>query len=183
MPLFEATIAIETSDAFHTSRLIILIDAFSGQDQTGSVQGITKLAKLDFLLRYPSNLERALIAKGIKTDKAEVKEYERHNVESSMIRFRYGPWDFRYRRFLNLLAARGLIHLHVSGRTVHVSSTAQGHHVADELARAEEFSELIARVRLLKTHFDMGGTNLMKFIYQTFPELTNLRYGTQIDEI
>jgi hypothetical protein len=183
MPLFEATIAIETSDAFHMSRLLLLIDAFSGQDQTGAVQGITKLAKLDFLLRYPANLERALTARGVNAESAAVKEYERHNVESSMIRFRYGPWDFRYRRFLNLLVAKGLIHLHVSGRTVHVSATIQGHRVASEFSHAEEYADLISRVRLLKTHCDLGGTNLMKFIYRTFPELANLRYGAKIDEI
>jgi len=183
MPLFETTIALETSDAFHMSRLLLLIDAFSGEDQTGSVQGVTKLAKLDFLLRYPGNLERALVARGVKAESAGVKEYERHDIESSMVRFRYGPWDFRYRRFLNLLVARGLIHLHVSGRTVHVSSTAQGHRIATVFSHAEEFDELIARIRLLKTHFDLGGTTLMKFIYKTFPELTNLRYGTPIDEI
>lgn len=183
MPLFEATIALESSDAFHMSRLLLLIDAFSGQDQTGSVQGITKLAKLDFLLRYPANLERALIARGVKTESAAVKEYERHDVESSMIRFRYGPWDFRYRKFLNLLVAKGLIHLHVSGRTVHVSSTIQGHRIASQFSHTAEFDEMITRVRLLKTHFDLGGTTLMRFIYKTFPELTNLRYGTQIDEI
>lgn len=183
MPLFEATVALETSDAFHMSRLLLLVDAFSGHDQMGSVQGITKLAKLDFLLRYPANLERALVARNLKTEQAAVKEYERHNVESTMVRFRYGPWDFRYRRLLNLLVAKGLIHLHVSGRTVHVSATAQGHQVASEFSKAEEFADLSARVKLLKTHFDIGGTTLMKFIYQTFPELSNLRYGTQIDEI
>jgi len=183
MPLFEATVALETSDAFHMSRLLLLVDAFSGQDQIGSVQGITKLAKLDFLLRYPSNLERALVARNVKTELAAVKDYERHSVESSMVRFRYGPWDFRYRRLLNLLVAKGLIHLHVSGRTVHVSATGQGHRIASKFSQADEFSDLVARVKLLKTHFDMGGTTLMRFIYQTFPELTNLRYGTQIDEI
>ncbi len=183
MPLFESTVVLETSDAFHMSRLLLLIDMFSGQDHTGSVQGITKLAKLDFLLRYPGNLERALVAKGVKKELAAVKDFERHNVESTMVRFRYGPWDFRYRRFLNLLVARGLIHLHVSGRTVHVSATAQGHSIATSLSHAEEFDELRSRIRLLKTHFDVGGTTLMKFIYDTFPELTNLRYGMPIDEI
>jgi hypothetical protein len=183
MPLFESTVLLETSDAFHMSRLLLLIDAFSGQDQTGSVEGVTKLAKLDFLLRYPGNLERALVAKNVNKNLAAVKDFERHNVESTMVRFRYGPWDFRYRRFLNLLAARGLIHLHVSGRTVHVSSTSQGHSVAASFSHAEEFDELRSRIRLLKTHFDVGGTALMKFIYETFPELTNLRYGTPIDEI
>jgi len=183
MPLFESTVALESSDAFHMSRLLLLIDTFSGHDHTGSVQGITKLAKLDFLLRYPANLERALLAKGINKDLAAVKDFERHNVESTMVRFRYGPWDFRYRRFLNLLVARGLIQLHVLGKTVHVGSTSKGHSVAISLAQAEEFGELLGRIRLLRTHFDLGGTTLMKFIYQTFPELTNLRYGAPINEI
>lgn len=183
MPLFESTIALETSDAFHMSRLLVLIDAFSGSDQNGSVEGVTKLAKLDFLLRYPANLERALAARGVNRDLAGVKDYERQNVESAMVRFRYGPWDFRYRRFLNLLVSKGLIHLHVSGRTIHISATAAGHAIAATLASAEEFEQLRNRVRLLKTHFDFGGTTLMKFIYATFPELTNLRYGVPIDEI
>ncbi len=100
-----------------------------------------------------------------------------------MVRFRYGPWDFRYRRFLNLLVARGLVHLHVSGRTVHISSTPRGHALAAQLDSTEEFADLHARVRLIKTHFNVGGTNLMRFIYETFPELTNMRYGATINEI
>ncbi len=181
MALFDATLAIEFSDAFHMSRLLILIDAFSGGDSTA--QGVTKLAKLDFLLRYPGNLERALAARGVNRELADVKDYEKHNVESAMVRFRYGPWDFRYRRFLNLLVACGLINLHVAGRTVHINSTAEGHRIAGQLASADEFHEIGLRTRLLKTHFDMAGTNLMRFIYATFPELTNLRYGTPIDEV
>ena len=183
MPLFESTIAIESSDAFHMSRLLLLIDTFSGAEQNGSVQGVTKLAKLDFLLRYPGNLERALAARGVNRDLASVKDYEKHDVESTMVRFRYGPWDFRYRRFLNLLVSRALIDLHTSGRTTHISATIPGHKIATSLASAKEFEDLESRIRLLKTHFDIGGTALMKFIYATFPELTNLRYGMPIDEI
>ena len=183
MQLFESTIAVETSDAFHMGRLLLLIDVFSGADQDGSVQGVTKLAKLDFLLRYPGNLERALTAKGVNRDLAAVKDYERQNVESAMVRFRYGPWDFRYRRFLNLLVSKGLIDLWVSGRTLHIRATARGSQIAASLAGTEDFQEIHRRGRLLKTHFDIGGTALMKFIYAVFPELKTLRFGVPINEI
>jgi hypothetical protein len=183
MSLFESSLAVEMSDSFHMSRLLVLIDAFTGEELTGSVQGITKLAKLDFLLRYPANLERALTARGVNRHLAAVRDFEKNNVESAMVRFRYGPWDFRYRRFLNLLVARGLVHLHVAGRTVHISATQRGHSIAEELGRSDDFSDLKMRTRLLKTHFDLGGTNLMRFIYATFPELANLRYGASINEV
>jgi hypothetical protein len=183
MPLFETAAAIESSDSFHMGRLLLLIDTFTGAELQGSVQGVTKLAKLDFFLRYPGNLERALSAKDLSPTLANVKRYERNNVESTMVWFKYGPWDFRYRRFLNLLVSRGLIHLHVSGRTVHISATARGHSVALELASSDDFTDLKSRTHLLKTHFDIGGTTLMKFIYATFPELSNLRYGASIGEI
>jgi hypothetical protein len=183
MSLFEATVAVEKSDSFHMSRLLLLIDSFAGDEQSGSVQGITKLAKLDFLLRYPSNLERALIARGVNPALAEVKDYEKNNVESTMIRFKYGPWDFRYRRFLNLLVAKGLAHIVISGRTVHIGITDKGHRAAERLSDDEYFHDLRSRSRLLKTHFDMGGTSLMRFIYRTFPELTTLKYGEVIGEL
>src|SRR6266480_7920176 len=43
-------------------RLLILIDAFTSSSK--SLEGRTKLAKLDFLLRYPAHLERALAVRG-----------------------------------------------------------------------------------------------------------------------
>ena len=47
----------ERRDAnYHQARILLLIDAFAGR--TGSMDGLTKLAKLDFLLRYPAFLER-----------------------------------------------------------------------------------------------------------------------------
>jgi hypothetical protein len=183
MALFEATLAADRSDSFHMSRLLILIDTIAGKNQLGAVEGITKLAKLDFLLRYPSNLERALSARGVNSRLANVKPFEKGSVESKMIRFRYGPWDFRYRRFLNLLVARGLVHILVSGRTVHIGVTPLGHATAARLEEDESFHDLKMRSKLLKTHFAMSGTNLMKFVYRTFPELLTLKYGEVIGEL
>jgi hypothetical protein len=114
---------------------------------------------------------------------ANVKAFEKGSVESKMIRFRYGPWDFRYRRFLNLLVARGLVHILVSGRTVHIGVTPLGHATAARLEEDESFHDLKMRSRLLKTHFAMSGTNLMRFVYKTFPELLTLKYGEVIGEL
>src|SRR6266496_5531002 len=45
------------------ARLLILIASLSGP--TRSLEGRTKLAKLDFLLRYPTFLRRALAKRGV----------------------------------------------------------------------------------------------------------------------
>ena len=56
MDLMRTCVELERNDDLHTARLLILLDVFAGQDGTQTVDGLTKLAKLDFLLRYPANL-------------------------------------------------------------------------------------------------------------------------------
>src|SRR5579872_7279082 len=101
MSFFDRLVDLEDDDNLHFGRLLVLLSTFVGKDERGSVEGLTKLAKLDFLLRYPVNLERALQVRAGKGKEARVEEYERKSIESSMVRYRFGPWDFRYRRFLN----------------------------------------------------------------------------------
>ena len=182
MSLFENLVKLEGDDNLHLGRLLVLLSAFVGRDGTGSVDGLTKLAKLDFLLRYPANLERALEVRGGKSLDAKVEEYERKTIESSMIRYRFGPWDFRYRRFLNTLVARGLVSVTTEGRTIKLSLTGPGRDAAEELVRAPEFDRMATRARLLKRHCDLSATNLMKFIYETFPELVSMRAGRPIPQ-
>ena len=165
------------------SRLLLLIDVFATPSGDGSIEGLTKLAKLDFLLRYPANLERALSARGAKAEEAQVLDFERNSVEASMVRYKYGPWDFRYRRFINLLVAKGLVHVYLKGRTVHLGITPAGRESARNLAGDEIFATLHERSTLLKRHLDLGATALMQFIYRTFPELINLAYGETINEL
>jgi hypothetical protein len=100
MNLFECMQMLEEDTNFHMARLLILLKACGGRNGEQTVAGLTKLAKLDFLLRYPTYLERALSAKGKKTVKAQVTDSDRSSIESAMVRFKYGPWDFRYRRLL-----------------------------------------------------------------------------------
>ena len=112
--LFDIFIELEENDDMHMGRLLILLNAFAGRTGKGTIKGLTKLAKLDFLLRYPVYLERALSIKKAPTSKARVAEHERKSVESKMIRYKYGPWDFRYRRFINLLVSKELAHVSVT---------------------------------------------------------------------
>jgi hypothetical protein len=111
-----------------------------------------------------------------------VEDYERKSIESSMVRYRFGPWDFRYRRFLNTLASRGLASVTTEGRTIKIHLTDAGMEAAKQLVRAPSFTTMANRARLLKRHCDLSATNLMKFIYQTFPELGSMRAGTPIPQ-
>lgn len=170
---------LDQADDFHLARLLLILRAMSAHDPNTPVAGLTKLAKLDFLLRYPVYLERALEAKHASTKSVDIQDHERSSVESSMVRYRFGPWDGRYRRFLNLLSAKGLIHVHVEGRTVIISLTQKGLEKADQVAAVESFRSTANRAKLLK-NFDLTATNLMKFIYTTFPEIGSLRSGKAI---
>ncbi|MEX2120220.1 MAG: hypothetical protein WD847_11555 [Pirellulales bacterium] len=180
MSLFDVLADLEGNDDLHLGRLLVLLKAFSGRDGSDTVEGLTKLAKLDFLLRYPVFLERALPKRGANPASAHVQEHERKSVESAMVRFRYGPWDFRYRRFLNLLVARGLATVTTERRTIHIGLTAPGHTVADRLSQDDANQDVLRRAKLLKRYLDLSATKLMKFIYDTFPEIGTLRLGAEI---
>jgi len=181
MKLLDTSARLEENTDLHMARLLILIGTFSGRKGNKTVNGLTKLAKLDFLLRYPVYLERALEAKNVPKPEAEVKPYERQTIESTMVRYRYGPWDFRYRRFLNILIGKGLVHVKIEGRTTKIGITEKGLRTYTELIDTEAYQDLLKRAKLLKRNFDRSGTTLMRFIYKTFPEITTLRLGERIE--
>jgi hypothetical protein len=180
MNLVEAVASLEQPSDLHVARLLLLLDAFAADSQHPEVEGLTKLAKLDFLLRYPVMLERALEAKNQSTRSVALDDHERQSVESAMVRYRFGPWDHRYREFLNVLVAKGLAVVAIEGRTVNISATPAGREVASRLAEQPLFQPYVQRARLLKRHFDLTATNLMRFIYDTFPEVVSLRSNAQI---
>jgi hypothetical protein len=85
---------------FHAGRLLLLFK-FCGT--AGRIDGLTKMAKLDFFVRYPQFFEKACKVLGSQTEPST------RTVESSMIRFHYGPWDDRYYHVLGYLEAKGLL--------------------------------------------------------------------------
>jgi hypothetical protein len=180
MDLVETIAELDRQPDLHAARLLVLISAFSDAGQRDAVEGLTKLAKLDFLLRYPVMLERALAAKGRPTREVQLVDHERLSVESQMVRYRFGPWDHRYREFLNILAGKGLVTVSVEGRKVVIVLTERGRTLASELSASPEFQDYARRSALLKRHFDIRATTLMQFIYETFPEVVSLRSNERI---
>lgn len=180
MDLVETIANMDAAPELHASRLLVLLSTFAGERGIEPVEGLTKLAKLDFLLRYPVMLQRALNAKGRSTRGVNLENHERLSVESEMVRYRFGPWDHRYRAFLNILVAKGLVTVSVEGRTVVIVPTPQGRALAATLEVDPVFEAYARRSKLLKRHFDLTATNLMRFIYDTFPEVVSLRSNEAI---
>lgn len=159
------------------ARILLLINAFT--TPTKSLEGRTKLAKLDFLLRYPSFMQRAL---AIRTSKQimEVASEEKHNIEGRMIRYRYGPWDPSYYAILGRLIGKGLVEVVPNQRGLSYRTTEQGSQIAKAIAKEESWSEISERVKLLKQNFNLSGNALKDFIYQHFPEVASASWGQKI---
>lgn len=172
---------IENCDDFHIARLILLLNAASKQTDK-PMKGIMKLAKMDFLLRYPNCLCRALKAAGREAAAHKIPQDELNTIEARMIRFRYGPWDRRYRRWLGLLVSKGLAYTYLEGRTVNVKLTPKGKNVAAQLSALEEFRSIADRSKIVVTVFDIySATRLKDFIYEVFPEIIDMQWGRCIE--
>ena len=180
MDFVELLADIDADPTIHKSRILLLLLAFAGEDNGQSMEGITKLAELDFFLRYPTMLKRALEEKGISTRNLQIEEHELYSVESEMVRYRFGPWDNNYRLYLNLLIGEGLIKIVSEGRKMIVSLTDRGFVLATQLSDDPDFQIYLNRAKIIKRHFNLTATNLMKFIYETFPEIVSLKSGKRI---
>ena len=68
-----------------------------------------------------------------------------------MVRFRYGPWDARYRRWLGLLAARGLVDTVSwrSGNTVQIGLSDAGRALAARFRADALYADLTRRADLV----------------------------------
>ena len=176
----ETVASLDQEPDLHIARILILLDAFAEEDGEGAIDGLTKLAKLDFLLRYPVMLHRALVAKNRPIRGVNLSPHELCSVESEMVRYRFGPWDHRYREYLNILVAKGLATTSTEGRKIVIYPTKLGRDTASTLAADELFTLYAERASILKRHFDLTATKLMDFIYETFPEIVSLRSDTRI---
>ncbi|MGH2973483.1 MAG: hypothetical protein ACRDLL_01245 [Solirubrobacterales bacterium] len=152
---------------FHAARLLILL-ATCSQGSPRRIAGRTKLAKLDFFLRYPAFLQRALAATAMGASPVTYRA-PGNESEAPMIRYRYGPWDPRYGDFLALLEARGLIRV-TGTRVDQIALTGLGRQMASRLSNRNEFADLVARGEALAERLaSWNGTALKDLIYELFP--------------
>jgi hypothetical protein len=156
---------------------LLLIDSFSRKAE--GLEGRTKLAKLDFLLRYPNFLRRALQIRAPGATPADAAEGV-DTIEERMVRYRYGPWDPAYFALLGALIGKGLVITVPGKRGVGYRTTPMGREVATRLASSDPWRETTERVQQIKKHFDLSGSTLKDFIYRHFPEVASATWGRRL---
>lgn len=163
----------------HAARLLLLV-LHCGTKTKGTgltrVDGLTKMAKLDFLVRYPEFFEKLAhyLGQSVSTPL--------HDVESSMVRFHYGPWDDRYYHILDYLESRELLHVEKDGNTYKFAITPSGAVVASTLSGDQAYADLVQHMRVVKqVAGKYQGTKLKDLIYEVFgKEVVDRKMGEAI---
>ncbi|MEV5400473.1 hypothetical protein AB0N26_30645 [Streptomyces cellulosae] len=173
------TSSVTAPSADAQARLLLLIDVFSGTRGTEALEGRMKLAKLDFLLRYPDRLEQLLLNRKIDIDLGE-NPWLTGAIEQRMIRYRYGPWDPAYYGLLGALMGKGLIESTMEKGNAAYRTTESGREVASTLADTDSWRPVKDRARLLKRHLNYSGVKLRDLIYENFPDIVDAELGTPL---
>jgi len=152
---------------FHAARLLLLLNVCG---ISGHIDGLTKMAKLDFFVRYPDFFEVARAAVG-PLEVANAPDLPRSDeaIESAMVRHHYGPWDKRYYHVLAHLEAKQLIAVTKEGRSYRIVLTELGRERARTIAARPSFAPLVERMREVKRAFGSKSGNFLKdLIYRLF---------------
>lgn len=159
---------------FHAARLLLLLSVCG---VSGRIDGLTKMAKLDFFVRYPDFFEvaRTVLRQADDETQAEMMELKK-SVESAMVRHHYGPWDKRYYHVLAHLEAKRLITVTKESKSFRIALTDVGREHASALRVRQSFAPLVERMREVKKTFGpKTGTFLKRLIYQIFDAEVNQR--------
>ena len=149
---------------FHAGRLLLL---FRCCGTAGRIDGLTKMAKLDFFVRYPQFFNTACKKLGLPSESVA------QSVESSMIRFHYGPWDDRYYHVLAYLEAKGLISASKDNKAFTLALTDQGKDVANGTGQG-----CLIRHSCRTDEASEEGPRRKGWLDSEEPDLRNLRAGS-----
>ncbi|MDQ1627200.1 MAG: hypothetical protein QOI54_944 [Actinomycetota bacterium] len=163
--------------AYHQARVLLLVNAVaSSAGHARKLDGLTKLAKLDFLLRYPAlaaDVLDMLRSDDPRLHLAPADQEEPTDVEAPMTRYKYGPWDDRYYSIIGALVGRGLLR-YAPGRrgSVALAPTAAGRRLASELAATDDWAAVGDRsAALAEASAGLTGSALKTLIYGRLPHL------------
>ncbi|MAO55211.1 MAG: hypothetical protein CMM61_05910 [Rhodospirillaceae bacterium] len=164
---------------FHAARLLLLISLCG---TAGRIDGLTKMAKLDFFARYPDFFEVAAARLRTSSDDTVLHDPNSSSAtESAMVRHHYGPWDKRYYHVLAHLESKSLITVAKEGKAYQLALTDLGKQHAKALVSAPSFSGLVDRMRTIKKVFGgKSGTFLKDHIYKVFDEEVGRRPMGQV---
>jgi hypothetical protein len=173
----EALSAMVDDLAYHQSRILLLVRAVANEPgNAGKLDGLTKLAKLDFLVRYPALApvvldDLAPSEPGLHLSEADLSEPT--VVADSMTRYKYGPWDDKYYPVIGALVARGLLK-YSAGRkgSVALVPTALGRTLADEIASDPAWTDVYDQcTAVARAAAGLTGNALKTRIYLRLPDL------------
>jgi hypothetical protein len=165
---------------FHAARLLLLLRLCG---TSGHIDGLTKLAKLDFFARYPEffAVAKAATAANSLEQPKFLPSGSGGAVESAMVRHHYGPWDKRYYHVLAHLEAKGLIQISKQGKAYRIALTDPGQERANLLVGRPSFEAIVSRMRDLKKTFGgRSGSSLKNLVYQLFEEEVGRRSLGQV---
>ena len=138
-----------------------------------TLEGRVKLAKLDFLLRYPQYLVRILQSRGVDEPIIVSIISEETPLHERMIRYRYGPWDPSYYAVLGSLIGRGLVDAVPIRRGIGYRTTNLGRHVVHQILSDDVWASVDQHAKLARRHLDLAGKTLKDLLYEAIPEMTN----------
>ena len=166
---------------FHAARLLLLLELCG---TAGRIDGLTKMAKLDFFNRYPDFFAAAAAAKSAGAPSDQPTSHAGDTVESAMIRHHYGPWDLRYYHILAYLEAKELITVTKQKNAYQIALTSLGRERAKRLVSRPSFSSIVDRMRQVKQLFGkMTGNSLKQLIYSMFEkEVVERPFGELIGQ-
>jgi hypothetical protein len=165
---------------YHEARLLLLVGSVS--NRSGSLDGLTKLAKLDFLVRYPNMLRRLLVQDGIDVSDVDGTDVlpASSAVESRMMRYKYGPWDNLYYPLVASLVSRGLLQPTEGRGSIALAPTAAGLEVVAALRETDSWEIIAARCDLVVDHYNVSGNALKERIYADLPDVVDRPIGEVI---
>ncbi len=151
---------------FHAARLLLL---FRLCGTSNRIDGLTKMAKLDFFVRYPDFFQVAKDAVSPSSNASNTSDSVAMATESAMVRHHYGPWDKRYYQVLAHLESRQLIEVTKDKSAYRLTLTPSGKSRADLIAKTASFAPVVSRMKEVKRVFgDKSGDYLKRLIYRLF---------------
>jgi hypothetical protein len=180
--LVEIIMSLEENDTSQMVRMLILLDCFSGKKKTGTIEGITKLAIYDFLLKYPIALykmmqyEKELGLNNLPKFDIKLQSYDINSIEAKMMMFNFAPWDYKYRRGVSILTSKQLILLEMDKNKVKISITNKGADVVDKMYSHKTYVDIREKSIIIKRLFGTcSQKKLVNRIYTVFPEILQLK--------
>lgn len=160
----------------HVVRVLLLCHIVGNNNR---IDGLTKFAKIDFLIRYPKYAKKF---RGILANQFQQDAINEDSNLSPMIKYHYGPWDPRYYHLFAHMNARALLDIYPDKKTLKLKLTDEGQSLAKALAQEAPFTDLVAHMREIRGSFGgLSGYRLRRLIYEHLEnELHSIDKGEKI---